>query len=132
MSRDISAALSLAALNKALAARNPAAGFVHHSDRGVQYACRGYVERLTEVKSRISMSRKGMPRDNAKAESFFATLKREEVHVREYETFAHASACIGQFIEAVYNVKRLHSSLGYLPPIEFEENIQKANRTDVV
>ena len=135
ISRDIDAALVLRALEKALEARRPAVGFIHHSDRGVQYACRGYVERLEAVGARISMSRKACPRDNAKAESFFRTLKVEEVYLQEYASFAQASACIGQFIEAVYNQKRLHSSLGYLPPAEFEEQVkaevQKANSSSV-
>ncbi len=82
------------------------------------------MERLEAAGARISMSRKGCPRDNAKAESFFRTLKVEEVYLQEYASFAQASACIGQFIEAVYNQKRLHSSLGYLPPAEFEEQFQ--------
>jgi putative transposase len=136
ISRDIDAALVLRALEKALEARRPGTGFLHHSDRGVQYACRGYVERLEAAGAQISMSRKGCPRDNAKAESFFRTLKVEEVYLQEYASLAQASACIGQFIEAVYNQKRLHqkrlhSSLGYLPPAEFEEklkaDVEKAN-----
>jgi putative transposase len=126
ISREIDAALVLAALEKALEARRPNAGFVHHSDRGVQYACRGYVERLEKAGARISMSRKACPRDNAQAESFFRTLKVEEVYLQEYRNFAHASACVGQFIEAVYNQERLHSALGYLPPAEFEEKIKEA------
>jgi putative transposase len=72
------------------------------------------------------MSRKACPRDNAQAESFFRTLKVEEVYLQEYRNFAHASACVGQFIEAVYNQERLHSALGYLPPAEFEEKIKEA------
>ncbi len=93
---------------------------IHHSDRGVQYASYAYVERLESVGALMSMSAKGNPYDNAKAESFFKTLKREEVYLNEYRTFGEAEANIGQFIENVYNAKRLHSSLGYLPPIEFE------------
>jgi putative transposase len=135
ISRDIDAVLVVRALEKALEARRPVPGFLHHSDRGVEYACRGYVERLEAVGARISMSRKGCPRDNAQAESFFRTLKVEEVYLQEYASFAQASACIGQFIEAVYNQKRLHSSLGYLPPAEFEEKVktevEKANSSSV-
>ena len=133
MSRDIDAELALAALEKALEWRNPEPGWIHHSDQGVQYACRGYVGRLAAAGAQISMSRRGCPRDNAQAESFFRTLKVEEVYLQEYGGFAQASACIGQFIEAVYNQKRLHSTLGYLPPAEFEQQIEaeKANTSQV-
>ena len=93
---------------------------MHHSDRGVQYASYACVERLKSVGVLASMSAKGNPYDNAKAESFFKTLKREEVYLKQYRTFGEAEANTGQFIEDVYNVKRLHSSLSYLPPPEFE------------
>ncbi len=86
------------------------------------------MERLTTAGAQISMSRRGCPRDNAQPESFFRTLKVEEVYLQEYGSFAQASACISEFIEDVYNQKRLHSALGYLPPVEFEEKVQqKAN-----
>ena len=131
ISRAIDAALVLAVLEKAMTGRNPTPGWIHHSDQGVQYACRGYVERLLAAGARISMSRKGCPRDNAQAESFFRTLKVEEVYLQEYASFAQASACIGQFIEDVYNQKRLHSAIGYVPPAEFEQQLtdktEKAN-----
>lgn len=128
VSSEIDSALVLAALEKALTERSPEAGWIHHSDQGVQYACRGYVERLQAAHAQISMSRKGRPRDNAQAESFFRTLKVEEVYLQDYENVTQVRACVGQFIEAVYNQKRLHSSLGYLPPAEFEEKEkQKAN-----
>ena len=127
ISRDIDAALVLTALEKALETRHPEPGqWIHHSDQGVQYACRGYVERLTVAGAQISMSRKGRPRDNAQAESFFRTLKVEEVHLQEYSNFAHASACLAQFIDDLYNHKRLHSALGYLPPVEFEQQWAEA------
>lgn len=120
LSRCIDTNLTLAALDMALAARLVETGLVHHSDRGVQYASCAYVERLESVGALASMSAKGNPYDNAKAESFFKTLKQEEVYLKQYRTFAEAEANIGQFIEDVYNQKRLHSSLGYLPPAEFE------------
>ncbi len=120
LSRCIDTNLTLQALDMALAVRPVEPGLVHHSDRGVQYASCAYVERLQSVGALASMSAKGNPYDNAKAESFFKTLKREEVYLKAYRTFAEAEANIGQFIEDVYNQKRLHSSLGYLPPIEFE------------
>src|SRR5260370_20384600 len=93
---------------------------LHHSDRGVQYASYAYTERLLSSGMQISMSAKGNAYDNAKAESFFKTLKQEEVYLKQYQTFEEASANIGQFIDDVYNTKRLHSSLGYVPPVEFE------------
>jgi putative transposase len=120
LSRCIDTRLTLAALERALALRQPASGLVHHSDRGVQYASAAYVERLQACGARVSMSATGNPYDNAKAESFFKTLKREEVYLGEYRTYAEAEANIGRFIDDVYNTKRLHSSLGYRPPIEFE------------
>jgi len=120
LSRQIDTQLTLDALEMALTQRQPAPGLIHHSDRGVQYASLAYVARLEQADARVSMSAKGNPYDNAKAESFFKTLKREEVYLQEYRTFAEAERNLSHFIEAVYNVKRLHSSLGYLPPAEFE------------
>lgn len=120
LSRRIDTELALAALDTALACRQPSAGLIHHSDRGVQYASTGYVARLESVGARGSMSAVGNPYDNAKAESFFKTVKYEEVYLNDYQTFAEAEANLHQFIEDVYNTKRLHSSLGYRPPAEFE------------
>jgi putative transposase len=120
LSRWIDTRLTLSALEMALRARQPARGFVHHSDRGVQYASGDYVARLEAAGARISMSATGNPYDNAKAESFFKTLKYEEVYLKEYRTFEEALMNLEAFIEDVYNTKRLHSSLGYLPPAEFE------------
>lgn len=120
LSRFIDTSLTLWALEMALAARRPAVGLIHHSDQGVQYASSEYVERLEEVGARISMASVGNPYENAKAESFFRTLKLEEVYLKDYRDFEEAHENIGQFIEEVYNKKRLHSSLGYLPPVEFE------------
>jgi putative transposase len=104
----------------ALAARRPAVGFIHHSDQGVQYASSAYVERLERAGAKISMAAVGNPYENAKAESFFRTLKLEEVYLKDYRDFDEAHENIGWFIEEVYNQKRLHSSLRYLPPVEFE------------
>ena len=112
--------LTLEALEMALERRRPARGFIHHSDQGVQYASADYVATLEEVGARISMASVGNPYENAKAESFFRTLKMEEVYLKDYSTFGEAYENIGEFIEEVYNKKRLHSSLGYLPPVEFE------------
>jgi putative transposase len=120
LSLHIDTRLTLRALEMALSRRQPSEGLIHHSDRGIQYASNDYVERLVQAKVQISMSRKGNPYDNAKAESFFKTLKREEVYLKEYQNFAEAEQNVGPFIEAVYNQKRLHSSLGYQAPAEFE------------
>jgi putative transposase len=120
LSTRIDTNLALGALEEALATRDVKPGLIHHSDRGVQYASTAYTERLLSIGVQISMSAKGNAYDNAKAESFFKTLKQEEVYLKQYQTFEEASANIGQFIDDVYNTKRLHSSLGYVPPIEFE------------
>jgi transposase InsO family protein len=121
LSQAIDGRLAVSALEQALQARKPAPGWIHHSDQGVQYACRDYVQVLEGAGARISMSGKGRPRDNAQAESFMRTLKHEEVYLQDYQSIAEAKQAIGRFIEAVYNEKRLHSSLGYRPPSEFEE-----------
>lgn len=120
LSRSIDTRLTLAALEMALSGRRPEQDLIHHSDRGVQYASTDYVARLERAGIRISMAAVGNPYENAQVESFFRTLKCEEVYLHEYRTFAEAEANIERFIEAVYNQKRLHSSLGYLPPVEFE------------
>jgi transposase InsO family protein len=120
LSRSIDTALTLAALEHALAARRPAPGLIHHSDRGVQYASGMYVARLEAAGIQISMSATGNPYDNATAESFFKTLKREEVYLADYRTFEEARTNLDRFIADVYNTKRLHSSLGYRPPAEYE------------
>ena len=121
LARTLEAELALTALEQALAQRQPQPGWIHHSDRGVQYACAAYVERLEAAGACVSMAAKGSPLENAQAERLFRTLKEEEVYLQEYETFEEAEASIGRFIEEVYNRKRLHSSLGYRPPCEFEE-----------
>lgn len=120
LSRSIDTRLTLAALEQALTTRCPAAGLIHHSDQGVQYASDAYIARLDAIQARISMAAVGNPYENAKAERFFRTLKHEEVYLNQYDALADAEANIGHFIEDVYNVKRLHSSLGYRPPAEFE------------
>ena len=125
LSRRIDAKLALSALNMAIAERKTL-GFgqlIHHSDRGVQYASKEYVNRLQELGIRVSMTESGNPRENAFAESFMKTLKVEEVYLKEYETFEEAHSNIKQFIEEVYNAKRLHSSIGYMPPNEKEAEV---------
>jgi putative transposase len=123
LSRSLEASLTVAALQAALADRRPPPGCIHHSDRGVQYACDQYVKLLTDAGLRISMSRRGNPYDNAQAESFFKTLKHEEVNLTEYRNLEEAAGSIGAFIEQIYNRERLHSALGYLPPAEFEQTL---------
>jgi putative transposase len=121
VSRRLDDSLSLEALKMAVARREVAPGLVHHSDRGVQYASKEYTGLLRQRGIAISMSRTGNPYDNAYAESFIKTLKYEEVYLTEYESLADVRAAIEYFIEEVYNLKRLHSSIGYLPPAEFEQ-----------
>jgi transposase InsO family protein len=120
LSREMTTQLTLAALKHAIAERRPQPGLIHHSDRGMQYASYDYVEQLQQIGAQISMSSVSNPYDNAKAESFFKTLKQEEVYLKEYDSFADAEANLAVFLEQVYNRKRLHSSLGYVPPAEFE------------
>lgn len=120
LGRTLEDELTLAALRKALARRQARPGLVHHSDRGVQYASRDYTALLREHGLVISMSRRGNPYDNAVAESFIKTLKYEEVYRQDYRDLLDAYRSIEHFLEQVYNEKRLHSALGYLPPVEFE------------
>jgi transposase InsO family protein len=119
----LEAELAVEALRMALAERRVEAGLVHHSDRGVQYASSAYTELLKERGIRISRSRRGNPYDNAQAERFMRTLKYEEVYLFEYETMAEARARISHFLEEVYNQKRLHSAIGYVPPAEYEQQL---------
>ena len=114
------ASLAVLALARALAARRPGRGLIHHSDRGIQYACREYRALLERHGLQASMSGVGNPYDNAKAESFMATLKREQIDGRPYRDLDQARAEIGAFIDTVYNRKRLHSALGYRSPEQFE------------
>ena len=127
LSRNMDTRLTLNALDMAISDRK-SIGFenlVHHSYQGVQYASKDYVNRLKENGIKISMSRKGNVYDNAFAESFIKTLKNEEVYVKEYKTMEEAHDNIKEFVEKVYNKKRLHSSIGYVPPEEFEGKILK-------
>jgi putative transposase len=124
LATHLQASLAIAALEMALAARRPAPGsLIHHSDRGVQYACADYSQLLAGHEIRPSMSRVGNPYDNAKAESFMKTLKQEEVDGSAYRDAAEARNRIGTFIEEVYNRQRLHSALAYRPPVEYEESL---------
>ena len=129
LARYLDARLPLAALQMALKTRSFQPGqLTHHSDRGVQYASREYVQVLQENKIIISMSRIGNPYDNAKAERFMRTLKYEEIYMNDYDTFAEVLSSMEHFIEAVYNHKRLHSALGYVPPAEFEASLPLRNQ----
>jgi putative transposase len=125
----LQASLAIAALRMAIAARHPAPGsLIHHSDRGVQYACKDYTDLLAAHDIQPSMSRIGCPYDNAKAESFMKTLKQEEVDGRAYRDIKEARAAIGTFLEEVYNRRRLHSALAYQSPAEFEANLHSQGR----
>ena len=123
LGQSLQSSLAVEALRMALLRRTVEPGLVHHSDRGVQYASCEYTDLLKENGILISMSRRGNPYDNAKAESFMKTLKMEEVYLYEYENLGEARNRIGYFLEDVYNQKRLHSALGYVPPAEFEQSL---------
>jgi len=121
LSRMLHAKLTVEALKSALKTRKVQPGIIHHSDRGTQYACEEYTQVLKDHGFTISMSRKGNPYDNAKLESFMKTLKTEEVYLNEYESEHEARQNIGRFIDQIYNVKRLHSAIGYTSPAKFED-----------
>jgi len=124
LGRTLESDLAVDALRMAIKGRRVEPGLVHHSDRGSQYASRLYTDLLEDQGIRISMSRRGNPYDNAQAESFMKTLKYEEVYRSEYRDIGDARRCIRRFIELVYNHRRLHSALGYLPPVEFERSVR--------
>lgn len=126
LNRTLEDSLTLSALRMALSRRTVQPGLVHHSDRGSQYASNDYTNLLKDYGIDISMSRKANPWDNAAGESFMKTLKYEEVHRNEYRDLAEARTAIAEFVDKVYNQKRLHSALGYLPPAEFERNHKEA------
>jgi putative transposase len=123
LDRNLTARLPMAALEKAIADRQPPPGVVHHSDRGVQYASGAYVGLLRKHRMIPSMSRPANPYDNASCESFMKTLKREEIYANKYRDLDHLRENIAEFIDTYYNRVRLHSALGYQPPEEFEQNV---------
>jgi transposase InsO family protein len=130
LERTVEDDLPLAALRQALELRQPAPGVVHHSDRGSQYASGDYTDLLKAHGCQISMSHKASPWENAGCESWMKTLKSEEVYRQEYRDLAEARASIAQFIDEVYNQKRLHSALGYRPPVEFEHVLSVSSQME--
>ena len=127
LERTLAARLPIAALEQAIGERQPPPGLVHHSDRGVQYACAEYAEILREHQMIPSMSRPANPYDNASCESFIKTLKREEIYANDYRDLEHLRRNVGKFIEQYYNRCRLHSALGYRSPEEFEQRIASSD-----
>ena len=130
LGQSLQASLALEALNRALAEQAVPPGLIHHSDQGIQYASAELVDRLLECGFQISMSRKAAPWENGYAESFIKTLKAEEVSLRQYQNLQQARQSIGHFLEEVYNQRRLHSALGYLPPAQFERDWNQQNNKE--
>jgi putative transposase len=131
LDRTLASRLAIAALEQAIAKRQPPPGVVHHSDRGVQYASEEYVAILEKQRMIPSMSRPANPYDNASCESFMKTLKREEIYANQYDDLKHLHANIAEFIEQYYNRQRLHSALGYCSPEEFEQQAERPNSVAV-
>ena len=126
MAPSLGRTLVIDALKMAIAVRNPHKGLIHHSDRGSQYASRDYQKLLRKNKMVSSMSRKGNCYDNAPTESWFATLKRELVYRTNYATHAEARQDVFEYIEVWYNRRRKHSSIGYMSPVEYEQQWKKS------
>jgi putative transposase len=132
LDKNLTASLPKAALQMAIATRQPAPGLVHHSDRGVQYAAAEYVQVLQQHGIIPSMSRPANPYDNASCESFMKTLKQEEIYLNDYRDLEHLRLNVGDFLEQYYNRRRLHSSLGYQSPEEFEDTLSATRKTAAV
>jgi transposase InsO family protein len=130
ISRDLSHKFCLEALEIAVRRYKPPKGIIHHSDRGVQYACIDYVEYLKKNNFQISQSRLATPEDNAFIESFFKTMKKEEVYFKDYKTMNDVIKNLPKFIDEIYNKKRLHSGLGYKTPEAFEMEVLKLKPAD--
>jgi putative transposase len=122
LGRSLHTSLPWAALEMAIAARQPRPGLIHHSDRGTQYASDEYVQRLERCGAHLSMSRPARPWENGKCESFIRTLKKEEIDAHRFASFAELERHIDEFLGEIYNRIRLHSALGYQSPVEFEES----------
>jgi putative transposase len=124
LGRGLDHRLTLQALEQAIGKRQPQPGLLHHSDRGSQYACQEYVQRLEQIQATLSMSRPARPWENGKCERFMRTLKEEEIDARPYANYEDLQQHIEEFIEQVYNKTRLHSALDYQSPVEFEQGRQ--------
>jgi putative transposase len=122
LGKNLDYRLTLQALEQAICTREPSSGLVHHSDRGSQYACTEYVQRLEQIGATLSMSRPASPWENGKCESFIKTLKQEEIDARPYQDYEDLRLHIREFIEQIYNKTRMHSALNYRSPIEFEQS----------
>jgi putative transposase len=127
LERTLAARLAVTALERAIAARQPGPGLVHHSDRGIQYASHHYVTLLEKHAMTPSMSRPANPYDNAACESFMKTLKQEEIYCRDYRDLEDLGKHVEEFLDRYYNRQRLHSALGYRTPVEFEEQVRTEN-----